>query len=504
MTDKKATAGSSDESAKKPESASVALINVEPRDRDHRRGHQAEANTAAGAPPVRPAPARDPVASTLAMAASVVALLAAGGGYYLWQELVKVQDAAGRTSGVTQAQLDSTQQALDAGTAKAAAELRADLAATRSALERQTQEVVATANAGVDSLRSEVQQADKATEDRLAQLGQQLSEARAAADKAVLEAKSGLEASLNQATQAVTAEIGANTSNIAELRGTLAEMRSQVTERLSNAEQAQAQLQVLVEQSQRELAEALSRNRLRWSMTELEHLLSLANQQARLQGEVSGAVATLRAADERLQGLDDPGLLEVRSAVQADIAALEATQVPDVDGMALALGRLAEASMSLPLASDRRGSDVPQAAAETEAANVATETADTAWSMVTGFAAAAWDRLRGVVVVRENGGVSAPLLPPEQAYFLQQNMRLQLESARLALLRGDQEAFQSSLGDVSAWATRYHDTEASSVRAFIDEVDLISVTNITVNVPDISSSLRALRDAAAGLASQAQ
>lgn len=500
MTDPKITASSGNDNAKKPESAPVALIPVEPRERDSRRSVAPEA--AGGTPvdpPPRPAPARDPVASTLAIAASLVALLAAGGGYYLWQELVKVQQTAGRTSGVTQAQLESAQQALGAGTQQTAAELRAELATAGNELTRQTQDAIAAANTSMTTLQASVQQTSSATETKIAALEQQLTEARAASEKSLVEVKAATESALNQASQALTAEINNSNNAIAEMKGAFDELRTQLAERLTSAEQVQTQLRALVEQSQRELADAVSRNRMQWSVTEIEHLLSLANQKATLEQDVLSALNTLRAADERLRTLDDPGLLAVRSAVQADIAALEGVAVPDIDGTALALARLADQSHTMPFASDRRAETVEPNSAADDTNSPAVQAASTAWDIASGFAAAAWDRLRGIAVVRENGEVRAPVLPPEQAYFLQQNLRLQLESARLALLRGDEEAFRSSVKNASEWLNRYYDTQATEVRGAIDELARIEVSNVNVDVPDISSSLRTLREAAPGL-----
>lgn len=502
MTDTKAAASDGNETSKKPEPASVALIPVDQRDRDTRRGPSVDAAAGPGSDTLsRPAPKRDAVASTLAIAASIVALLAAGGGYYLWQELVKVQQTAGRTSGVTQAQLESVQQAFTAGTQQTAAELRAELATTRAELERQSQEAVTAANAAMSTLQGATQQTSGEMEAKLAALERQLTELRAAAEKAVLEAKAATEASLNQAAQALAAEIGNSNNAIAEMKGTLNELRAQLTERLTSAEQVQSQLRALVEKSQQELTDAVSRNRMQWSVTEIEHLLSLANQQAGLQQDVTGALATLRVANERLRTIEDPGLLQVRSAVQADIAALEATAVPDIDGTALALARMADQSLTLPFASDRRGA-VAESNPPPDSAATVTQAADTAWDIASGFAAAAWDRLRGVAVVREKGEVLAPVLPPEQAYFLQQNLRLQFESARLALLRGDGETFRASIKTAREWLNQYYDSEAKEVRALIDELTRIEGTNIHIEIPDISGSLRALRETAPGLNAQ--
>jgi uroporphyrin-III C-methyltransferase len=49
------------------------------------------------------------------------------------------------------------------------------------------------------------------------------------------------------------------------------------------------------------------------------------------------------------------------------------------------------------------------------------------------------------VQIRRVDGNEAMLLPPDQAYFLRENLRLRLLSARLALLAQDEAAFQADL-----------------------------------------------------------
>ena len=53
-----------------------------------------------------------------------------------------------------------------------------------------------------------------------------------------------------------------------------------------------------------------------------------------------------------------------------------------------------------------------------------------------------WTELKRLVQIRRVDGNEAVLLPPDQAYFLRENLRLRLLSARLALLSQDQAAFQ--------------------------------------------------------------
>jgi uroporphyrin-3 C-methyltransferase len=587
MSEKTATiAHSDDKTAESGASgaATVSMIPVEARQRDANE-HNASSNdgngdtaTSAADPHTKPEPeaaaavsedpaplqpyavpneapraARDPVASTLATAASIVALIAAGGGYYLWQELVKVQDLAGRAGGVNQAQLDTARQAAITYTDKTASDVRKELVETRAALETQVQDTRgslgsqiqetraqfdarlqeeralaekqirdnrAATDSSVTALRDELTAANSSLQGKVGELSQQIAQTQAASDKAIVQVqgagekavaavqsatdtaiadvKAGTEAALHEATAKIAGDINAVTNSVAEMKGAMTEMRQQMAERLANAEQAQTQLRSVVDESRQQLQQAVARNRLDWAVTELDHLLARANQQAQLERNFPRAVLTLRTAEQRIQALDDSALLPVREAVQGEIAALEGLSLPDVSGLALALARLANDASSLPLASDRQGTATPTSGAGT----AAEQAAMTAWDMVRGFATAAWDRLRGVVVVRQDGEVAAPLLPPEQAYFLQQNLRLEVESARVALLRGDDGAFHASLENAIAWVNRYHDTKAAQTETFLAELTRINGTKLDISAPDTSRSLRALREVAPALASQ--
>ena len=54
------------------------------------------------------------------------------------------------------------------------------------------------------------------------------------------------------------------------------------------------------------------------------------------------------------------------------------------------------------------------------------------------------------------------MLPPSQQYFLYQNLQLQLETARLALLRQETIIFHSSLETAVEWINNFFDTEETT------------------------------------------
>ena len=101
--------------------------------------------------------------------------------------------------------------------------------------------------------------------------------------------------------------------------------------------------------------------------------------------------------------------------------------------------------------------------------------------------------LGDVVSVRRTDEAAAPLTAPDAVYFLRANLALQLQAARLALLRSEKEIFDASLDDASDWLNRYYDTDSAPVQSALDTIAEIRDGTFSISPPDISESLRLLR-----------
>ena len=84
-------------------------------------------------------------------------------------------------------------------------------------------------------------------------------------------------------------------------------------------------------------------------------------------------------------------------------------------------------------------------------------------------------------------------VPPEQAYFLRQNLRRQLETARLAVLQLDGANYRDAVNEARAWIERYFDTDDRAVTAAIEQLDALAGERVRSNLPDLSASLEAVR-----------
>jgi len=215
-------------------------------------------------------------------------------------------------------------------------------------------------------------------------------------------------------------------------------------------------------------------------LAEAEYYLQIANAQLQLANNPHLASLALGMADERVTQLSDPALTAVRRAISDELAALDVMKKPDLEGATLTLASLARVVESLPLASIAPDDD---AVVETDDDQSGV---DRAWVSVK-------DAMSGLVKVTPPDEAKLALVSPNSEYFLRNNLALQLQSARLALLRGEQTIFEQTLDDTSALLNNYFDTSSAQVTSAQLTISEIRSSVFTAAAPDISESLRLLR-----------
>lgn len=263
-------------------------------------------------------------------------------------------------------------------------------------------------------------------------------------------------------------ELGPLPEQFATLQTTLAEIQQRQTELTTATTEQQ---QVLTS-----LQERLGRGPKDWAVAEAEFLLRTAADHLNLRRDPATALRALQEADALLARANDAGIRPVRDALAGEIAALQAVQVPDVSGTAKVLTALGEDARQLPL----KGSQPERI----EAAPAAPE--------AVGFWDKIWSGLKSLVVVRRGGEPVEPLMAPEQQAILQQNLQARLESARLALLRGEQPLWTDSISAVRAWVERYYDPASPVTAGMLATLAKLQELTVAPPLPDVSTSLRLL------------
>ena len=101
-------------------------------------------------------------------------------------------------------------------------------------------------------------------------------------------------------------------------------------------------------------------------------------------------------------------------------------------------------------------------------------------------------RLGSLVDFRRRDTEVRPILPPDQAYYLRQNLVLKLQIAQMALLEGEGEVYQMSLDEARDWLGNSFDDDATR-QAMMDSLLSLAAVQIGGELPDISESLDAVR-----------
>jgi uroporphyrin-III C-methyltransferase len=218
-----------------------------------------------------------------------------------------------------------------------------------------------------------------------------------------------------------------------------------------------------------------------WLLAEAEYYMQIANAQLQLAGNPHLAALALGMADDRIVQLADPALTAVRRALADELAALDAVESPDIEGITLTLSSLARVVDSLQLRQAASAASDEQILVDEEQSGFGR-----AWASVKGAAS-------GLVRVTPPDETAIPLMTPDAEYFLRTNLTLQLQVARLALLRGEQAVFEQSLDDAAEWLDLYFDTQSAQVRGAKATLAEIRQGLFAVSPPDISESLRLLR-----------
>ena len=261
---------------------------------------------------------------------------------------------------------------------------------------------------------------------------------------------------------------------------------AQETVRESLVRLGQLEARIAESQSQQLALEALyqdlSRNRDEWQLAEIEQVLAIASQQLQLARNVRAALLALQLAEARLARADRPQFAPIRRAIARDIERLKSAPAVDFPAMAARLDNLIASIDSLPLAFEERSErELPSKAPPADR------------GLFARLGAEMWTELAQLVVVRRIDATEPPLLPPSQAYFVRENLRLRLLNARASLLARDEAGYREDLRATAAWVQRYFEPRSKATADTVAQLKQLSGISITFDMPTISESLDAVR-----------
>jgi uroporphyrin-3 C-methyltransferase len=263
--------------------------------------------------------------------------------------------------------------------------------------------------------------------------------------------------------------------------GTEAGRRLDTKLSLLEAKLAESQSQQLALEA---LYQELTRTRDEATLEEVEQLLLIANQQLQLASNVKAALIAMQEADARLQRIDRPQLVPLRKILSKDMDVLKSAPYLDTVGISLRLDNLAAAVDALPLAMELRPP-------EPRASEHQTPEAESIWLR---FARETWEDMKRLVRIQHMDKPDIPLLSPSQVYFLRENLKLRLLSARLALLARDGASFKADLDASLNWIGQYYESKSQPVVNMLEALHELRASEVGIELPRISASVDAVRN----------
>ncbi|HUY04396.1 MAG TPA: uroporphyrinogen-III C-methyltransferase [Rhodocyclaceae bacterium] len=289
---------------------------------------------------------------------------------------------------------------------------------------------------------------------RLTQLQTQVAQRLAENDAAAQEGRA-LGRQNQEALQALTIKVGALEAKLAEAQG------------------QQVALDAMYQE--------LSKGRDQRLLAEVEQAVAIAAQQLQLAGNVEAALIALQSADQRLARAGHAQFLPLRKLLNRDIDRLKALPLADVPGIALKLEGVIGAIDGLPLAFEQRTRAAPSAAPAAKT------------SLWVELGRELWSEMKLLIRVERIDQTEPALLPPNQSFFLRENLKLRLVDARLALLQHDGRSFREDLHQARDWLVRYFDQRAKPVQNAIATLNALASADLAVELPTLNDTLASLR-----------
>ncbi|GAB6142384.1 uroporphyrinogen-III C-methyltransferase [Methylosoma difficile] len=229
----------------------------------------------------------------------------------------------------------------------------------------------------------------------------------------------------------------------------------------------------------------LGKTRGDWLMADAEYLLSVANERLHLIGDVNTTREALEAADQRLRESGDAGAIKVREQIAKEIGLLRGVSLPDLVGLYSAIQTLQSRVDTLDLLLPYAGKPLTQSNEihdHADAASAEHELLDSAMS-----------KLHGIVTIRHSDQAVTEILTPEQAQFIREQLRVKLEMVKVSLVQQNESLYLLSISDAKNWLDQHfaHNEEA---KLLLEELSRFSQVKINSQFPDISLSLKMLKD----------
>lgn len=242
-------------------------------------------------------------------------------------------------------------------------------------------------------------------------------------------------------------------------------------------------------------------------LNDIDHLVTIAQQQLQLGGNVRNAIVALESAQAQLARANRPSLAMLMQTLNGDLDRLRAASTIDIAAFSSQLEELAmlvtEAPLIMPDAAAR--GEAPQASSpEREQPAPTSPPADSqnnvwwerAWEKTRELSNTAWRSLREdlgqFIDVRRVDDAAALLMSPDQAQRFRDNLRTRIMTAQLALMMRQPEVWKTETEAIVKAVESRFDESSPMTRKALRIARNMADTPIDASLPAVDNTLQVL------------
>lgn len=308
---------------------------------------------------------------------------------------------------------------------------------------------------------------------------------------------SQLEQQMSAARDELMAGVESELAGLAARESELQEVLAEVEAAGTRDDQRFARLQQQVGRDMQDVSDLVSalqtqmatmqQRDARWLNAEAAYLMRLAQRKLTLEADISSTVMLLNSIDSLLSQQDSLLANTARQNIQQDIERLESLRLPNRVALAEQLSALSDQLRVVSFASSRQDAYVESLQDRWQQGAGSGEGQEATWWQAT------LDLLRTVFVWREVDRSEPAFLQPDQEQLLKQQMLLQIEQARLAVVQADQAMFQLALEQLASIINEYMNDESGQTRSLLSEIQRLHDVRITAELPSLDGSADLIR-----------
>lgn len=254
---------------------------------------------------------------------------------------------------------------------------------------------------------------------------------------------------------------------------------------LSQQLDKQAELQEKISEITLETVTYVKRSQLIWGLKEVEHVLRMANHRLHIENDISGTIATMNAADLRLEELNDLRLSLVRESISKQISKLKNFPYPDLIGIRLQID-----TMLVDLRSDL----INSAQTKTEMQNAINEKNinDLEISWWKSFINNLKDLFSKSVTMTDEKQKMKLFVALQEKQQIYEYLRMKLLSAKYAITNNDDKTYHRELEAALAWLEGNKSIKYN--KKLMHDIRELNSVNIEPELPNIKEPQALIND----------